>query len=257
MRLSAPTPTAIRQVIVDVAVLAGIGLVLALLAPLGTGAMSFAARAAYWVVLAVAGYAFYKPVGVIVLRLGGVLDLPRWSLWTAAVLIASMPMAVLVWLINGSPVPTAEGALTHYFFVAVVGAVVTLAMNLLPATRESFAASPPEPQPLAPAAHPLPRFLDRLPPHLGTDIVALEMEDHYVRTHTMLGSELVLLRMRDAVAEMDGVEGEQVHRSWWVARGAVADVRRDGRNVRLVLDNGLEAPVSRAQVAPLKEAGWL
>ena len=260
MRLSAPSPSAIRQVIVDVAVLVGIGLVLAVLAPLGTGAMSFAARAAYWVVLAVAGYAFYRPVGAIVLRLGGVLDLPRWSLWTAAVLIASVPMAVLVWLINGSPVPTAEGALTHYFFVAVVGAVVTLAMNLLPATRENFqqpAVALQEVRPVAPAEPPQPRFLDRLPPHLGSDLVALEMEDHYVRAHTMLGSELVLLRMRDAVAEMDGIEGEQVHRSWWVARGAVADVRREGRNVRLVLDNGLEAPLTRAQVPPLKEAGWL
>ena len=49
----------------------------------------------------------------------------------------------------------------------------------------------------------------------------------------------------------------QVHRSWLVARGAVPGVKREGRNVRLVLDDGLEAPVSRANVAALKDADWL
>ena len=82
------------------------------------------------------------------------------------------------------------------------------------------------------------------------------MEDHYVRAHTAMGSDLILMRMRDAVSELDGLEGEQVHRSWWVARGAVEDVKRGGRNIRLVLSGGLEAPVSRANVAPLKAGGW-
>lgn len=96
-----------------------------------------------------------------------------------------------------------------------------------------------------------------MPAEIGTDLIALEMEDHYVRAHTALGSELVLMRMRDAVAEMGGLNGMQVHRSWWVARNAVADVKRAGRNVRLILDNGREAPVSRANVQLLKDAGWI
>ena len=83
------------------------------------------------------------------------------------------------------------------------------------------------------------------------------MEDHYVRVHTALGSELVLMRLRDAMAHVAEIEGRQTHRSWWVARGAVEDVVREGRNIRLVLARGIEAPVSRAQVSELKEAGWL
>ena len=83
------------------------------------------------------------------------------------------------------------------------------------------------------------------------------MEDHYVRAHTALGSDLVLMRLRDAVAELGDIDGLQVHRSWWVARHAVSDVRRDGRNVRLLLDTGLEAPVSRANVQMLRDAGWI
>ena len=77
-----------------------------------------------------------------------------------------------------------------------------------------------------------------------------------MRAHTALGSELILLRLRDAMAELDGIDGLQVHRSWWVARHAVDDVRRDGRNVRLVLPGGLEAPVARANLAVLKQQGW-
>ncbi|WP_237392270.1 LytTR family DNA-binding domain-containing protein [Aurantiacibacter rhizosphaerae] len=261
----------IRQIIIDIAVLLGIGAVLGVLAPLGTGYMSLAARMAYWMVLAVAGYAFYKPIGAIVLQLGPKLDLPNWFLWAASVVIASVPMAILVWFVNEGRgpvrIPSLEVALVHYFFVLVVGAVITIMFNLLPITRamgahaqpaaQAPAASPPPPAIETPAQPAGPRFLERLPAEIGTDLIALEMEDHYVRAHTALGSELVLMRMRDAVAELDGIAGEQVHRSWWVARGAVADVKRDGRNVRLVLDNGVEAPVSRANVSVLKDRGWI
>ena len=255
-----------RQIIIDIAVLLAIGAVLGMLAPLGTGSMSVPARMAYWMLMAVAGYLFYKPIGAIILRLGPKLELPAWFLWAAAVLIASVPMAILVWFVNAGrgpvPIPSLEVALTHYFFVLVVGAVVTMMFNLLPATRvEDYAEQPvigaPASTPSPPPASSAPRFIDRLPPELGTELIALEMEDHYVRAHTALGSELVLMRMRDAVAELDGIAGEQVHRSWWVARGAVADVKRDGRNVRLVLDNGIEAPVSRANLSTLKERGWI
>ena len=100
-------------------------------------------------------------------------------------------------------------------------------------------------------------FLDRLPPHLGRDLIALEMEDHYVRAHTPAGSTLILMRMRDAVAELTGVDGAQVHRSWWVARGHVTATDRDGRNVRLLLTGGIEAPVARGQLESLQAAGWL
>jgi DNA-binding LytR/AlgR family response regulator len=59
------------------------------------------------------------------------------------------------------------------------------------------------------------------------------------------------------LAELQGIEGAQVHRSWWVARDAVSSSRRvDGRLV-LVLRNGTETPVSRTFTRALKEDGWL
>ena len=59
------------------------------------------------------------------------------------------------------------------------------------------------------------------------------------------------------MSQVKGANGAQVHRGWWVARSAVTDVLRDGRRVRLSLENGLDVPVSRANVGVLRVAGWL
>jgi DNA-binding LytR/AlgR family response regulator len=100
-------------------------------------------------------------------------------------------------------------------------------------------------------------FLRRLPPRLGQRLLALEMEDHYVRAHMAAGSALILIPLHRAIAELGSVNGVQTHRSWWVARDAVTGVVRDGRNVRLQLANGVEAPVARTKIASLRAAGLL
>ena len=74
--------------------------------------------------------------------------------------------------------------------------------------------------------------------------------------HTSRGSDLILMRLADALAELEGIEGSQTHRSWWVAKAAVSGAKRgDGRAV-LTLRNGVEAPVSRSYAGALREAGW-
>ena len=83
------------------------------------------------------------------------------------------------------------------------------------------------------------------------------MEDHYIRLHTVGGSVLVLMPLSQAMKELGDLDGLKVHRSWWVARHAVTGVVEDGRNLRLRLKGGLEAPVSRTNVVRLRQAGWL
>jgi hypothetical protein len=102
-----------------------------------------------------------------------------------------------------------------------------------------------------------PDFFRRVPPALGRDLLALEMEDHYLRIHTALGSDLILLRLRDALSELGPSRGRQVHRSWWVAEGAVSSAERNGRRPVLVLRNGLQVPVSKTYQDQVKQAGWL
>ena len=64
------------------------------------------------------------------------------------------------------------------------------------------------------------------------------------------------MRLSDAIAAVEALDGARTHRSWWVARDAVERVSRgDGRAV-LTLSNGLEAPVSRTYAPALREAGW-
>ncbi|WP_416899526.1 MAG: LytTR family DNA-binding domain-containing protein [Minwuia sp.] len=100
-------------------------------------------------------------------------------------------------------------------------------------------------------------FFRRVPVALGRDLYALQAEDHYIRVHTATGSDLILHRMSDAIAELDGLDGLQVHRSWWVARAGLADVVRRDRKVFLKLKNGVEAPVSRTFMSGVRDAGWL
>ncbi len=103
-----------------------------------------------------------------------------------------------------------------------------------------------------------PKFLDRLPLKLrGAEIWAVEAEDHYLRLHTSKGQDLILLRLADAVAELEGIEGAQVHRSWWVARDAIADARRGDGRATLKLKDGAEVPVSRTYAGLLRDKGWI
>ena len=102
------------------------------------------------------------------------------------------------------------------------------------------------------------KFLERLPLKLrGGEVWAVEAEDHYLRLHTSKGQDLILMRLADAVAELQGIEGAQVHRSWWVARDAIADAKRGDGRATLTLKDGAEAPVSRTYARLLREKGWI
>lgn len=100
-------------------------------------------------------------------------------------------------------------------------------------------------------------IMDRLPFDKRGDLVALSVEDHYVRVQTHKGEELILLRLSDAMREVGSTIGEQVHRSHWVAFDQVQNVTRDGTRVFLEVSTGARIPVSRSNMTKLKEAGLL
>lgn len=96
-----------------------------------------------------------------------------------------------------------------------------------------------------------------LSPAFRGPILALQSEDHYVRVHGEKDSELLLMRLRDAIAQMHGVNGMQVHRSWWVAQDGIARTERSGRSWGIVLKNGTVAPVARDTMPRLQASGLL
>ena len=198
--------------------------------------------------------------------------IPAWAWVSAVVLIAALPVSAATRVASIAVWPfLAKVSWLDWYGQAVITTLPLTAIYIFLRVRLA------EPRPAAPVAETVQvsdggepagepaadqavgdtPFLRRLPPRLGRDIVCLVMEDHYVRAHTALGSDLILLPLHKAVDELGGLEGMQVHRSWWVARTAVQGTVEDGRNIRLRLTNGMEAPVARTAVARLRAAGWL
>jgi DNA-binding LytR/AlgR family response regulator len=88
---------------------------------------------------------------------------------------------------------------------------------------------------------------------VGSDLLAISAEDHYVRVHAAAGSQLLLMRFADAVAEVEDLPGVRAHRSWWVARDAIVGAIPNGRQMKLQLANGLAVPVARAAAPLIKQ----
>ena len=104
-------------------------------------------------------------------------------------------------------------------------------------------------------ADPTLKFLERLPVKYRTsELYAVSSEDHYLRAHTSVGEEMILMRLADAMRELAGADGLQTHRSWWVSRDGISDIKKDSGKLTLVLKSGKEVPVSRTYIKPVREA---
>jgi LytTr DNA-binding domain len=90
----------------------------------------------------------------------------------------------------------------------------------------------------------VPAFLERFDPPIEGQLWAVQAQEHYVRVITSGGAFVTLYRFGDALRELDGLSGLQVHRSFWVAESGVEAVRSDKRGTRIVLRNGERVPVS-------------
>lgn len=234
-----------------------VGAFLALAGAFHTGEAPLLPRLAYWIGLMVAGSAFAVWLRQATARIPFVSRRPLLAL-ALTMLVMAILFTGVVWLsialIFGVDfkqlVAAGPSVFVMVFLYTLLMACGMAALHVLASRRlvETHAA--------APGALPV-RFLERLPAKLrGADIYAVEAEDHYLRLHTSRGSDLILMRLSDAVVELEGIEGARTHRSWWVARAGVSDARRgDGRGM-LTLKDGTEAPVSRTHAAALRRAGW-
>jgi DNA-binding LytR/AlgR family response regulator len=234
------------------------GLFLAVLGPLGTDAAPLLTRLIYWLSLAEIGAVFGILTNITLRRLLDPED--RRVLLVAVVTGAAITL----------PITAVVFEVTKLFFQAneVRGGVrasedlpgflapvlaISLAFSLVNALAHR---RPVHTHAAKPDAQPV-RFNARLPPRLrGAEIYAVHAEDHYLRIHTSRGNDLILMRLSDAIAELDGLEGAQTHRSWWVARRAVRAARRLHARATLELPGDIEAPVSRNFARALKAEGW-
>jgi hypothetical protein len=244
----------------------GIAVVMAVTGPFGTyETMGLDKRLLYFTITGVLAWALV--IGFIV-ALRQVEAFNRWPIvirMALAGILAAVPMTAAIIFVHDWLVwPTPWRAFPYIFPQTAFLTVVISTLVGLFVERRLHAEADSERARVAEAPAPAvgielvaPDFFRRVPPALGRDLLALEMEDHYLRIHTALGSDLILLRLRDALAELGSARGRQVHRSWWVAEGAIGSVERNaGRNV-LVLRNGLRVSVSKTFRDQVKQAGWL
>ena len=209
-------------------------------------------RLIYWLTMLLTG----TVLGIVIMTLAGGLPRLDGRPWLKAAILTLMlwaPASVMVWIIivlmlhapwdprilvgNAGPVLLVSAAMTALNFLADREPAQTHAAS------EAGAAPP--------------AFLERLPIRLrGAELYAVEAEDHYLRLHTSKGADLILMRLSDAIEELEGIEGAQTHRSWWVARDGVDDARRADGRATIRLKDGAEVPVSRTFVRALRQAGW-
>jgi DNA-binding LytR/AlgR family response regulator len=230
------------------------GGVLALTGPFGTyAALGLPARTLYW--LTVVGLIWLMMellLRQVSRRLRDRLPWPRIAVPLAGAALAVLPATAVVALANRIALPGAPGELWPLVWQVGLLLVVIALLFGEPDAPKADAADDPK----APARS---SFHARLPADLTGRLLCLEQEDHYLRVHTTAGSALIHARMADAARELGG-EGLRVHRSWWVARDAVAGLERPGGGrLQLRLSDGRTVPVGktyRAQVrAALDSAG--
>ena len=227
------------------------GVFMALIGALGTTGAPLPLRLAFWIGMMFAGTALGHAVNAVAMRVE-LFERRPW-LWAGlTALLITPPLTLVVWFFSGTMfIGSLEPALIlgNVPPVLLISTVMTC-LTVLSQKR------PVETHAAAPDAAP-PAFLDRLPPKLrGAQVFAVQAEDHYLRLHTSKGQDLILMRLADAVAELEGLEGAQVHRSWWVAKDAIADAERGNGRATLTLTNGAVAPVSRTYARALRAAGW-
>ncbi len=238
---------------------AAVGAFLGVIGPFGSYAMPLPVRLGFWVAGFLLGVVAYSLPLRFAVRLAPRVDLPEWFAIGVAMALVSAPYALVLGLLfHGLVWPrfTARTALELYGQTLLLGAPFA-AFNVMLHRWRNAGASPAPAAPSAPAPDADPGAAAATARALAGEVIALQMEDHYVRVHRPGRSELALMPMAQAVGALEATPGLRVHRSWWVAKDAVEGHAFEGRNLRLRLRGGLEAPVARAQVAEVRAAGWL
>lgn len=97
------------------------------------------------------------------------------------------------------------------------------------------------------------RFHARLDHDTGHNIISLSMQDHYVEVTTDTGRQMILMRMSDALAELDALPGLRIHRSHWIATAHLDALHREGGKPHARLSDGRSLPISKPNVTAVSD----
>jgi hypothetical protein len=230
-------------------VILAVVLLVALAGPFYTlDGLALPARIAYWGFVGVPGALLIWALNRLI-EATCPTDWPRAGIGAVAGALGILPVTGLValgmWLAGLALPPSGVVGLLPYIAPTAIG-ISVLVQLVMPVRDQARRAAAPDG-----AAG----LFARLPPELGRDIIAVQAQDHYVKVFTPLGSRLVLMRMSDASGDLGGLNGMQIHRSWWVSIGHVLSLEKPaGGGPRLTLRNGITVPVPRSRVVAVRRA---
>jgi len=134
----------------------------------------------------------------------------------------------------------------------LMGGFLTLVVYATDAAADELPPARPTPLPgsTPPALH---RTFSNIPPARDTLLIRAEAQDHYVALVTSTGTHLVLMPFSEAVEKLAVYNGLQCHRSLWLMRDQVHDLRRAGSACECEMENGDIVPVSRRRARDVRE----
>ncbi|SFG03267.1 LytTR family DNA-binding domain-containing protein [Roseobacter denitrificans] len=210
--------------------------------------LSFPERLVYWGTALPLSALTMTFLSILTYRLTDNMSLNWVFVAVLAGLAGVLPVVGSVYLSEGMATGFAAGwldgvgflHLTMYIVPSVVG--VTLVINALfefgVLGQQSAVSEPALPKPTL--------LQSKLPHHLGTAIVTLQAQDHYVEVTTLKGRATVLMRLGDAIRDLEPLGGLQVHRSWWVNPAYVRRIETGKSGQELVMQTGINVPVGRS-----------
>ena len=232
----------------------GLGLLLGFAGPFASNPpLGLLVRLVFWAGMVVVGYGAALVAGKLIPATS--ITHPGFRLVAVALASAAPLTFIAAWIVPLLRPGHVYRPLQLPALFGVVAAVQLVVVFILLRSPATAPAQPVEENGQAAAPKAFPRtLLSRVPSRLGDQILALEAEDHYLRVHTALGSDLILMRLSDAVNAFGSDLGLQVHRSWWVAHDAIREVIRVDQRSHIVLRNGLRVPVGRTYSAAVRSA---
>lgn len=257
----------VRRLMLELWAILVVSGVVAFLGPFGTYLMGdYLSRFWHWYGLMTGAYLTMRPIMLLLRRLARIVALPPSAIVFWGMVSVSFPLALL-WRVTSEEQTNLLGGYAGLlsFTLLCAGTVGTVTwwagkadlylQENAPGKGALADSGPPDriTQDNSSSAG-RPQLYGRLSPGFEGEIIALQSEDHYVRIHGTKHSELVLMRLRDAIMELDGDPGTQVHRSWWVALSGADEVKLAGPRPVIRLKNGIDAPVARTSIERVRRS---
>ena len=196
--------------------------------PFQTDQLGFIIAVGYWLLI--------NGIAVIILRgfgpmLGGKFVLTA-LLGSAVFSLLFTALMLINELLYGFDLPV------HFFASTFLISLVVFSIVWVAQSRHSM-----------PTPSPISKFENRLSKYQTAQLWAITAQDHYLNIQTDQGSELILMRLSDALVELADRDGVQIHSSHWVVRIGIA--KNNANSV--TLHNGEVLPISRSN-GPVSKA---